>query len=195
VWYSVYLARPKLALAGGGGGGGPGPSFHEHFVQVTNQPGLLGVRLRETIIFGRRIHGALSRVLPFERRAATECRAWLHPKEGGSTAVPLWWRSSDDRRRCVQSVTIGNGETYELPLFARLDSEPSRYFIFAPEEGGWCERPAVPREPAVFDDTREFVVRINYSNGHQRLAFETAMRKQLDGRFRYETKGAASGSF
>jgi hypothetical protein len=152
----------------------------------------LGVRLRETIILGKQIHGAIWRVLPFERRAATDCMAWLYAKGSHTDAVRLWWRSMDESRRCLQTVTMRNGETYELLLFPRLHSDPSRYFIFAPQDESG-ESPAVPNDAAKFDDTREFRVRINYSDGHQRFSFETAVRKQLDGTLRYDTKGAGTG--
>lgn len=186
----LSLTRPKLALAGGGGGDVLDPGFRAHFVRVENQSGVMRVPLKETVIFGRQIHGAFFRGIPFERRAAVDCRAWLSAKDD-PRPVPLWWRSMDDPRRCSQSATMRDGEQYELLLFARLNSEPSRYFIFD-AQGESCA-PVVPNDAAKFDDTREFRVRVDYSRGRQRFSFETAVRKQLDGTLRYETKGAGSG--
>jgi hypothetical protein len=56
VWYQYFVSRPRLAIVGSGGGGGPGPGFHQQHIMVRNEPGLLGLRIRETTILGIRVH-------------------------------------------------------------------------------------------------------------------------------------------
>jgi hypothetical protein len=106
-WYTLYLKRPRLKVIGGGSGGGPGPGHHSNQGRVMNQPGLLGIRLNETVLMGKKIHGTFERGLTVDRNPANECRASVHDKESGRHIAPLWWRSvSDGTFRLQQTVTI-----------------------------------------------------------------------------------------
>jgi hypothetical protein len=164
-------------------------------VRVTNQPGLLGIRLSETVIMGRQMHGMFEKGLTVDRNPASECRASLHDKETGSHIALLWWRPTfDATARWQQTATIQSGESFELAVFARLDSEPTKYFVFAPESEDASSPPRIPSDEAKFTDTRDFFVRIAYSYGRQKLSFSATVRKEFDGRLRWETEGSG-GSF
>jgi hypothetical protein len=190
-WYGVYLKRPKLKVAGSGGGGGPGPGHHQNNVRVLNQPGLLGLRLSQSVILGKRIHGSVEKGLTIDRNPANECTASIHDKQSGRHIAPLWWRSTDPNAPWQIVVTMQSGEAFDLMLFARLDGEPTKYFPFEPQDDG---SPRIPNDAAKFDDTRDFFVQVMYSYGRQKLTFDVTMRKGFDGRLTYETEGGG-GSF
>jgi hypothetical protein len=190
-WYSIYLRRPKLGITGGGGGGGPGPGHHRNHVTVSNRPGLPGIRLNETAILGWRIHGPIEKGYAVDRDAAKECRATILDKQTGRHIAPLWWRSRSSEYS--NTVTIESGQSYDLMLFARLDSEPLKYFVFASKPETPHEL-MIPVEEAKFADTHEFAVKITYAYGRQQLRFDITMRKGFDGRLYYEGKHGG-GSF
>jgi hypothetical protein len=77
-WFNNYVKRPRLVVTGGGGGGGPGPGYHHRLVTITNQPGLMGLRLSETVIVGKQIHGHVERGLTIDRNPANQCTASLY---------------------------------------------------------------------------------------------------------------------
>jgi hypothetical protein len=130
-WYTVIHKRPKLRVVGGGGGGGPGPGYYSNHVTVRNQPGLLGVRFGETAIFGKRLHKPIEHGFSFDRDPAKDCRAMIFDKETGDLISELCWRREGELSPWQRRVTIPSGESYYLALFARLDGEPTRYFVFA----------------------------------------------------------------
>jgi hypothetical protein len=193
-WYTVYLRRPTLKITGGGSGGGPGPGHLRNHVRVINRPGLLGIRLGETILLGGRLHGHVEKGLTVDRNPANQCIANILDKESGRQVAPLMWRTSDANRPWQRIVTLNSGEEVDLMLFARLENEPSKYFVFEPADVSSEAAPRIPNEEAKFTDTREFLVRIMYSYGRQKLTFKATMRKGFDGRLSYETDGGG-GSF
>jgi hypothetical protein len=192
--YSQYLQRPRLRLSGSGGGGGPGPGYHQTHVCVRNDPGFLGIRISETVVFGKRIHPSFTKGLPVERNTAKECNAVLLDKASGEFVTHLWWRSVvDGRFEWKRLVDLASGESADLMLFARLDAEPTRYFPFD-VDNEFAPGPRTPPEEAKFSDTHRFLVRITYSYGRQDMSSEAAVVKGYDGRLRWETEGGG-GSF
>lgn len=194
VAFSVFLRRPRLQLTGSSSGGGPGPGHHSNRLRVTNQPGLLGIKLKQTVVMGKRIYRDFEKGLTVIRDPAIECRATIHDADDGNRHIAmLWWRPlSDPHADWERTVTIQSGETFELALFARLDNEPTKYFIFEPQSEH-SPSPKVPSDDVKFDDTRRFLIRIMYSYGRQELIFRGTMRKGYDGRLRWESEmGGAS---
>ena len=193
VWFTVYLTRPRLRVTGGGGGGGAsGPGYYANHASITNMPGLMGIRINPTVLFGKTIHGHFEKGLTITRNPAEECIADIHDKETGDFIAPLWWRSPDDPSRVVRIISIRTGQTAELMLFARLNSEHLRYFIYA--SGGDFLDVRAPVDEVKFADTKKFSVRIKYSCGRQKLEFDAIVRKGYDGRLSYEA-GGSGGSF
>ncbi len=193
-WYTVYLRRPTLKVTGSGGGGGPGPGHHQNQIEIMNQPGLLGIRFGATIIFGKRLHGPVERGLTVDRNPANECRASLYDKKTGKHVAMLWWRSSHDPAPPLHpTVTLQSGQSATLMLFARLDDEPTKYFVFAPDPTS--SGPKIPPDQAKFTESREFVIRIDYSYGRQKLVVDAAMTKEFDGRLTFMIARGGGGSF
>jgi len=110
--------------------------------------------------------------------------------------LSLWWRPLLNRSEGWQrSVTIRSGMTFELALFARLESEPTKYFVFDLEnESSTDPAPRIPEGDIKFDDTGEFIAAIFYSYARQRLKFSGTMQKEFDGRLTWHSEGE-SGSF
>ena len=160
VWFTVYLARPTLRVTGSGGGGGSGPGFYATHANITNSPGLMGIRIKPTVLFGKRVHGSLEKGLTIVRNPADECIANIHDKETEEFIAPLWWRLSDDPDRAVRTVSIKTGQTVSLMLFARLNSEPLRYFIYT--SSGKFTDVQPPVDEAKLRDTKKFSVRVSY---------------------------------
>jgi hypothetical protein len=195
-WYTVWMKRPKLRPSGSSGAGGQ--DFHSNSIRLRNQPGLLGLNLPETIIFGKQIHGYIERGLTFERTPAKDCRATIHDKKSGRHIAHLWWRrppSSDGGPAWAMDTTIESGEECDLMLFARLTNEPLKYFIFAPQNPVDPSSPVqVPVEHAKFNDTHEFSVRVSYSYNRQKYTFTTIVTKGYDGRLSHQGP-VGGGSF
>ena len=78
-WFTEYLRRPKLRLDGMLSGGAP---YALAGVRISNAPGLLGIRLDETVILGNRLHRFHEWGLTVNRNAAVQCVA-THRTEGG----------------------------------------------------------------------------------------------------------------
>jgi hypothetical protein len=192
VWFTIYLTRPTLRVTGSGSGGGTGPGFYVTHVNITNSPGLMGIRINPTVLFGKRVHGRLEKGLTIIRNPAEECIANIHDKATGEFIAPLWWRSADDPARVVRTASIKTGQTVSLMLFARLKSEPLRYFIYT--SNGKFTDVQPPVDEVKFSDTKKFSVRVNYSYGRQRLEFNAIVRKGYDGRLSWEAVGGG-GSF
>ena len=185
-----HLMRAKLRVGGSGGLGGQGPGFHRNYARIRNEPALIGLRLGETIISDRLVVPRIERGVTVARNAAQECTAQLRDENGEQLAV-LWWAVDEgSAQRYRRTVSIGNGETASLMLFARLHDEPLKYFPFQPDNAG---NPLVPQEEMKFTEPKKFRVRVNYSSG-QHLDFGLTMTKRDDGRFYYSTR-AGGGSF
>src|SRR5690242_2950941 len=63
-----YVDRPKLGMISSGSGAGGNDTLHTIGITIKNLPGLLGVRLDETVIFGRQVHGHIERGMRIDRR-------------------------------------------------------------------------------------------------------------------------------
>ena len=188
---NVYFKRPKLAIAGGGGGGGPGPGFRRNYITILNESGQFGLNIRETVILGKRIHGRIDRGLVFDRLPARECRARIYDKKSGEPIKGLWWRVPNTSSCFVQEMTLNSGERAELMLFARLNDEPSKYFVFEPSDGP-KGAPVIPSEESKFQETRAFVVEIRYFHGKKVFSTDVEMRRGFDGRLSFKRKTGGS---
>jgi hypothetical protein len=93
-----------------------------------------------------------------------------------------------------KSGWLKSGESAELMLFARLNAEPLKYFVYQSSDGQ-ISNVHTPVDEVKFHDTRRFVVRIDYSYGHQKLEFDTSVRRGYDGRLSHEIKGSGTSSF
>jgi hypothetical protein len=153
----------------------------------------MGIRIKPTVLFGKRVHGGLEKGLTIVRNPAEECIANIHDKDTGEFIAPLWWRSPDDPDRAVRTVSVKTGQTVELMLFARLNSEALRYFIYT--SSGKFADVQPPVDEVRFRDTKKFSVRVSYSYGRQRLEFDAVVRKGYDGRLSWEAVGGGGGSF
>jgi hypothetical protein len=193
VLFTVYLARPRLKVRGSGSGGGTGPGYCTSYAHITNLPGLMGVRLNQTVLFGRRVHGQLEKGLTIMSTPAEECMASVYDKKTGEFIAPLWWRSPSDPGRVVRTVSIKCGEYAELMIFARLNAELLRYFIYSSNGNESDVQP--PVDEIKFNDTRTFSVRISYSYRRQKLEFDATMRKGYDGRLYYSVGPGGGGTF
>jgi hypothetical protein len=89
-WYAQFLTRAKLVTDGGGGGGGSGPgTYGITYASIKNQPGLIGIHLRRTMVFGKHLHGNIEKGLTIDRRQAAECIARLYDKSTGQFVTNL----------------------------------------------------------------------------------------------------------
>jgi hypothetical protein len=179
-WYTLFLTRPKLATDAIGGMGGPGPGLN--YAMIQNRPGLLGIRLRRTMIFGKPIHGNIEKGLTIDRRPAVGCSAGIVDKTSGQFVAQLWWQPENPGEPWRTAVTIESGESRNLMLFARTSEERTRYFIFEPADIEASDSPPkIPREEAKLTDSRNFRVEVSYSYERQRLKFSAGVRKEFDG--------------
>jgi hypothetical protein len=71
LFISSYVLRPKLRATGFAGG---------MSAQIQNEPGLLGVKVDQTIIFGKQIHEYHEFGIPIDRGDALDSRAYLFEK-------------------------------------------------------------------------------------------------------------------
>lgn len=189
-WHGYFVTRPKLTITGSGGGGGPGPGFHANHIQISNSPALLGLRVPETILFGWRLHASFELGLVIDRRPAHECRAYIYDKETMQLICPLVWRVG---ATFAHHSDLDSGQSAQLMLFARDASQTSKYHIFQPDNPG-ADKPKLPSEELLFQDTRSFLVEVQHSYGKRKIRFEVGMTKGFDGRLSYHTK-SGGGSF
>lgn len=130
LWFGLFAARPRLSIIGGGGGYGGEPGVRIHCVTIGNRPGMFGIVLGETTIFGRRIFDDISYGLPIERQTARGCYASLRSADG--TTYPLLWRADPDSP-LVHGVDIACNESASLYLIARYPSSDEYVPFTRPE--------------------------------------------------------------
>jgi hypothetical protein len=156
VMAEAFFKRPKLMVVGCGGGGGPGPGFCTNHLRISNAPGLFGIRLNETKVFGKKIHGRIEKGLSIERQTANDCHAWMHDAMSGEVVSHLSWRSVEDPTKLSTTTAIRSGHSVELLLFARLSLEPSKYFVYRPLNESSSEPQMPELETGKFSDSRDF---------------------------------------
>jgi hypothetical protein len=156
---------------------------------IRNAPGFLGINLQETRIFGARIHPLIQKGLSIDRATARECRAWLRDAAGEHIAL-LWWRVDGDKM--VNVIDLETGQSASLMLFAHIGSAPPKYFAYEPESGN-STAPKIPPDDVRMQDTRTFLVHIDYSYGRQKLDVSVRVKKGYDGRLTWSHKGGGGG--
>jgi hypothetical protein len=183
-----YIRRAKLVVTGSGSGDGGAPENNGNYVMIENAPGLLGVNLGETNIFGMRVLPPIRWGLPIERYPARECRASIHELPSRRYIRPLWWQVEG---KAVQAINLDTNESAMLRVFATRRDEPLKYFVYEPE-GGASLAPNIPDDSVKWHEDRAFLIRVNYSRG-QTLNARITVRKEYDGRLRYECAGGSAG--
>lgn len=92
-------------------------------------------------------------------------------------------------------VAIPSGGSFDLVLFARLDDEPGKYFVFAPDDGESSTSPIVPDDELKFTDGHDFFVELVHTHGRQKLKFDVKVKKGLTGRLSIDLGKRGGGSF
>jgi len=187
VWYGHFVDRPKLNLAGSMGGSSNGVSVFG--VLISNPPGILGLNLRRTMIFGKLIHQSVVKGLPVDRKPANECLAKIRDKESGEHIDLLFWKIDNETR---QQVTIRSGRECLLPIFARRQTDELRYYIWRPQVGAVPPAPIIGAGAISLMGTRTFTVRIDYSSTRH-LEFDLIVRYGLNGEVSVGTDLSSGG--
>ncbi|MDX2073613.1 MAG: hypothetical protein SFX19_04515 [Alphaproteobacteria bacterium] len=191
-WYNHFMTRPKLFVAGQGSGGGHGSGFFQNHVCIENRPGLMGFRLGRTTIFGKKILRNIEWGSPFYRSPAQECRASLYDKNTNDFIRPLYWRDPNNHDSITPSVTLNCGEKAELMLFCKLYNEKLKYFVYEPTDHNNIA-PRVPDDEVKFNDTREFVIKINHSRYSKPiLTFNVGVKRSLSGSLEFSAAGGST---
>ena len=188
-FFNNYIKRPKLTHTGGGGGGGPALGYSNN-ITIANAPGFLGIRVGETVIFGKRILPPIPAALLIERNVAKECRAWIYDASENRAMTILWWQVKS--APMVQFVTLDSGESASLFLFARTEAEPLHYFLFQPANNT-DNMPKIPAPEVGWRDKQTFRIRISDAYDRTLLSVPIMMRPDHDGRLRCEIRGVGGG--
>lgn len=159
-WLEFFIKQPKLIRNGSGSGGVPG-QLKQNSLSFQNAVGWLGVTLRESRIFGFRVHPTFRKGLTFERSPARDCRATLHLKATGESIGQLWWNAFDGAVK--DKITIDSGGQASLLIFCRKDDEEN-YFVYQPTSPDNAA-PKIPDVRAHFTGGQEFILRVHYSHG------------------------------
>ncbi len=190
-WMTFYVTRPVLKLVGSSGGGGP--SYKCSAARIMNVSGFIGIRIRETVIFGWSVHNQFESGLSLDRQPARQCQATLFDKKSSSVAAPLFWRLAKNPNEYLSVVDIGPNEQVDLMLFCGTGNQPKKYFPFRPKNKN-CNDPIIPEEDAQIEGTNEFYVEIR-CQGRKMMRFDVRMEKRMDGRLymHYGSKGRGGG--
>lgn len=181
-WHGHFVRRPKLRVTGTSGGGFVA-------IRIRNEPGFIGLRLRETTLLGFHIHSPKEFGLVIDRSAAHECSAVLIDKQTRQQIRALWWWIGDTT---VQNVTLESGSSAELMVLSRQGAEPGKYYVWQRGDDPLVSIP--PPGAAQFEGSREFVIEVLYAYGHKRTRFPFSVVKRFDGSEHYRCP-AGSGSF
>jgi hypothetical protein len=194
-WHAYWVKRPILHIYGAGGCGSSGLGFHTNHITFTNPQGLLGWRIRESVIFGIRLHRHFEVGLVIDRSPAHECRAFLFEKKNNQIIKQLTWRIKGTQGSYYKDmVTIESGQQADLMLFARLNQEKNKYFVYEPTSLS-DYTPKTPDDDEKFNSSMDFVVEIWHSYGRKKLRFECRMIKGLDGKLSFQSASGGGGSF
>ena len=188
-WYSYYIKRAKLIVGGGGNGSNRGMRYNH--ISITNNPGFIGFRLPETIIFGKEIHNRLEfGSLSIDRDTARECRAWLQDKHTREIIRPLWWQSDG---KLLQQIDIKSGKSVSLMLFCRFEEDSAHYFVYQPKNGSVYDV-EIPLDHLKFNSTKEFCISISYSNVRNPLSIKCKVTKGFE-RYYLHVEKSGGGTF
>jgi len=184
-WFTAWSTRPKLKIISVGMGGAT-------WVGVSNRPGVAGITLNETIVFGKRIHPRIVLGPSVDRATANECRAIIYDKSDDHPFANLYWRTTvDGQTRMTPIVNIKSAESCDLMLLARQSDEPTKYFIYKPKRDDTSE-PGIPAGHVKLSGTRTFTVRISYSD-HSKLEFDYTVREEYGGTLSIQSKYGGGG--
>ncbi|MEX2014539.1 MAG: hypothetical protein WD885_01215 [Candidatus Saccharimonadales bacterium] len=180
VWLNYYIKRPKLVVGGGGSGGGVGAEYNHNHVTIQNKPGVLGLRLGETTLFGWPIHGSFQAGPIIDRNEAYRCKAMLIDKETGEYICRLWWKIPTNPSDVKERVTIKSAKNMNLSLFIWKHNDPSTYFIYEPNRDS-DSSPKINIDTARFSDSKKLAVEIKDYHGRKRLKFNVNLNKRHNG--------------
>jgi len=182
-WYSARVKAPKLVVSGSGGGNGCSS------VQLMNPQTYIGIRLRETVLFGVKLIGGdriWGVVVP---RRTTTAHAYIEDRDEphlGRVGLcfgvgPRWGQEvsvGDDNY--ATTVAIPNMGTANLMLIEHGtdDLGPTQY-RFYPQRAPGIAKPSRPA--AVFDCStpRTFEVTVQYENGSRTKRFPIVVTTHL----------------
>jgi hypothetical protein len=182
--YTAIASRPKFGFNGGGGGGGGNPPSRYGYVTITNPEAFVGLRLRETVIFGRRIHGAISMGWTIERRTARGLMGVLTDPKTGHDIAGLTWFGPDGTS---QQIDLRSGDSCNLCMFVGWDDIPDRYYIYSPQQDLTPTRPPAVQEFTSGDIDLKFS--LVWANGQQRKSYNLKILRKHDGRHEWRIGG------
>lgn len=189
-FFNNYIKRPKLTHTGSGGGGGPGPGYYRNCINIANSPGFLGVRVGETVIFGKRILPPIPAGLLIDRNIAKGCTAWIYEMPENRAMTVLWWQIDG---KMVQHVTLDAGDSAWLMLFARTEADPLHYFLYQPQDAASSDAPKISAAEVGWRTKQSFRIRISDAYDRTLLTIPITIRPDHDGRLRWEIRGGSGG--
>jgi hypothetical protein len=189
-WHSYFHKRPILDSTGGGSGGVLSNKFSVTYIRVHNRPGLMGLKIRESIVFGMSLHGRIEIGVPFDRSPARGCRGLLFVEGTDEIIFPLWWRKSDGSM--VTDLTLGPDEWADLIVFGKETNDHQRYFAYRRANGD--DETVIPPDHAKFIGSKKFIVEIRHSNDRVKIRIPASVTATHDGRLYYRI-GDSGGSF
>lgn len=183
-WFNSFVQRARLQWDGYGGGSGLIVAW------VKNPPRFVGLHLRETVIFGRRLWSDVYFGWHAERSPARDCVAFLYDIENDES-FGLSFRDEAASTGLSNVATIASGERRELCLMA---FEGTDYFPFR-TEGSSPPRPILPPSDRRYRKPKRFRIVVTYGpSGSSKLTERLYMKPGLSG-LAYEFRGGGGGSF
>ena len=171
---------------GARGGGGPHHGYQQQHINIRNSPGLVGFKLRKTVIFGKYIHDQIEVGLPVDRSPAYECHASLYDKATKQHIAPLWWRTRDGTM--TRSVTLKSGESATLMLFAREHNDRRKYFAYQLKDGASKEL-LIPNDEDKLEGSRDFSIRVVYHYGNITFRIGCSINPRLRRKAAFSVQG------
>jgi hypothetical protein len=186
IWLDLYVKRPELVI-GGFGSGSRSDGTQGNSVSIHNKVGWFGISIRETRIFGLRIHPSFRLGLPFQKSLAQDCRAQLFLADTNEHICQLWWSGPDSSVEDVKSIR--SGDSASLLIFIAKNGE-KKYFPYQPKDRTTGEvKP--PPEPTYFSGSKDFYISIHHSY-NQTFRYNLRISEKFDGKLYLETERGGS---
>lgn len=166
-----YVRRPNIRVDASGAGLTPA-GFSVVTITITNTPGRAGIAIGQSILFGRTIFRGRQWGPPITRSPALVSASLLNDKGQG---VGLLLESLAAPGRFDGQVKIENDGHARIYLFARLESEPDRYFIYGDDGHG---QPEAPPDYAKLRGDHEFTLRVSYGTTTKLFPVSVSMHLQ-----------------